>query len=127
MARKSIQTLYKAITEKRHAVVLHGETLELATPSPEDAERMRRLQLGFAEDSEDGKERGLAALAELSMTLASEAVRACLPGLASEQAKHLVSISGGERGELAATATRLCGIGRDIDAQFDDGLHDDPS
>ena len=54
------------------------------------------------------------------LDLATEALRACIPGLDRKRAFRLVLASGGETGELSRAALALCGIGEEFRAALED-------
>ncbi|MYH25522.1 MAG: hypothetical protein F4156_09865, partial [Holophagales bacterium] len=90
-------------------MTVRGKSITLTVPTEAAVRKLRKVQASVAPS--DGAEPDLEALADAALTLASGAVRACLPGLDAVRAFRLVLASGGEAGELSRTALELCGIG----------------
>ena len=107
-----------ALLPGERTVTVRGQTLTLAPPSEAGVRRLRRIQYALA--SRDGSEPSMDALADGSLDLATEALRACIPGLDRKRAFRLVLASGGEAGELSRAALGLCGIGEEFQAALED-------
>ena len=114
-----------ALLPTDQTVTIRGTPITLTVPTEAAVRKLRRLQASMA--PADGTEPKIETLAESGLTLATEALRACLPGLDAGRAFRLVLASGGEAGELSLTALELCGISAGLEKSFTEGEADRPT
>ncbi len=107
-------SLYESITARSQTVNVNGVDVVLSVPSREIAEAVRNERVKLAKTVHDRDDPDLTQAAEYMLQVAALCVKACWPeGIGAEAARHLVVISGGEQGALAAATMRLCGCAND--------------
>ena len=114
-----------SILSEKYVVEVNGRPLTLTVPTAAAALQLRKFHAALVGDGETGETK--ADLAEVGLTLAGAAVRACLADLDEESAVRLVLVSGGEFGGVARRALQLCGLGVVLQQALAEGQADRPT